>query len=266
MVRTTPAQWALMRKAVGASNIYRNEQVWTMLVATLFAQAADPSAIIAKLCGDDSVSAQGPLDIWFEAAPIPPRKGRTGKTEGNTMLDLAFGDVRSHRGTGCGIEYGRHRPHSWVCFVEAKCLSDCGTRVQYDPLRNQLARVIENLLVFQGKRQFPERLFFTLLTPRVFKKNPTSRLYGYKIAEYKNEPKKLLADIDSCPIPCRNNAKYEYPDLSKRVDALTINWVTYEDLLEPDFGTSLDLVGAPDKIEGVKARIESEIKPAPIAA
>jgi hypothetical protein len=131
-----------------------------------------------------------------------------------------------------GIAYGTHEPASWICFVEAKCFSDCSPAVSYDPLRNQLAQVIENALCFQHEGEFPERVFFTLLTPRFFKEHPNSRLYGYKMREYA-DPEKLLADIELSRILVRNDAGYLYPqNLRERLKVLQLNWGCYEDMIE----------------------------------
>jgi hypothetical protein len=146
--------------------------------------------------------------------------------------------------------------------VEAKCLADASGKVSYDPLRNQLARVIENVLCFQGDERLPDRLFFTLLTPRLFKDHPTARLYGYKMRDYE-DPAKLLCDIETCSIPKRRDAGYAYPDLVPRLDALTLNWVCYEDLLEPECGTNLDIVRAPEGVAGLTARIAAALKVQP---
>jgi hypothetical protein len=132
-----------------------------------------------------------------------------------------------------------------VCFIEAKVLSDCSSTVTYDPVRNQLARVIENLLCFQANGHVPERLYFTLLTPRFFQTNESSRLYGYKMREY-HDHARLLADIEGCKILRRNDAAYHYPDsLEQRLQVLKLNWVAYEDILESIFGKGLDIIQAP---------------------
>lgn len=258
MLRTTPAQIAAMEKAVNAKNALINEQVWSLLVAALF-DSPDQERIIERLCGEKP-GTNGLRDIWYEAEPMPPRKGGNGVWEGNTMLDLAFGHIVQRGVAASGIAYGPHVPGSWVCFVEAKCLSDSSTRVAYDPLRNQLARVIENLLCFQSNGVFPERLYFTLLTPRLFMKHPASRLYGYKISEYLHDPSAVRRDIQTCCIPERNEPAHIYPDLDRRLAALKINWVAFEDLLEPKFGLDLDIVGAPKRVRGIKDSVSEMIR------
>jgi len=227
MIRTTPRQLAEMQRAVHADNASRNEKVWTFLVATLLARPNTQPKLVERICGEP-LSCGGLLDIWLEAQPLPPRKGNAGESEGNTKLDVVFGHVAPRGATAGGIAYGPHRPGSWVCFIEAKCLSDCSATVSYDPLRNQVARVMENLLCFQHDGHFPERLFFTLLTPRLLQRNESARLYGYKMCEYRNDPAAILRDIDTCCIEKRSDPGFVYPDLSERLNVLRINWIAYE--------------------------------------
>jgi len=257
MIRTTQAQLKEMQAALQKSNVNRNEKVWTFLVACLFDRASDQSKMIEKLCGEP-LKMPRDAEIWFEAEPIPPRKGTKGNAEGNTKLDLAFGHVARRGTTAAGITYGPHEPGSWVCFVEAKCLSDCSTTVSYDPLRNQLARVIENLSCFQAEGMFPEGIFFTLLTPRLFLQNPNTRLYGYKMREYEHR-ENILADISQCKIEWRQGFGPEHLDLRSRLATLRLNWVSYEDLLEPEMGVDLDVVGAPERVQGLKETITSAL-------
>jgi hypothetical protein len=85
---------------------------------------------------------------------------------------------------------------SWVCFVEAKYLADAAGSVTHAPLRNQLTRVIENLLCFQAGGTHPSRLHFALLTPQLFRDHPKVRLYGYKLHDYYDRDA-ILEDIES---------------------------------------------------------------------
>lgn len=246
-----------MRDALQKSNVNRNEKVWTFLVACLFDHAPDQSKMIELLCGEP-LYINRRFDIWFESQPIPPRKGSEGASEGNTKLDLAVGHILPRGATAGGITYGPHEPGSRVCFVEAKCLSDCSTTVSYDPLRNQIARVTENLLCFQEGGKFPERIFFTLLTPRLFLQNRNARLYGYKMREYEDR-EKILADINQCRIEWRQGFGPEHLDLRARLAALRLNWASYEDLLEPEMGAGLDIVREPERIQGLKDTILSTL-------
>ena len=225
------------------------------MVASLLANAPNQQALVDLLCGGKA-TVREPLDVWFEAQPLAPRKGTAGDSEGNTKVDLAFGHVRARGATAAGIEYGSHEPGSWVCFAEAKCMADCSSDVTYDPLRNQLTRVIENVLTFQANGVFPERLFFSLLTPRLFKDNPGARLYAYKMREYE-DPRRLLHDLTLCRIPVRNGCGFVYPDLIQRLERLTLTWTTYEELLAYRFGADLDIVNRPSEITGLKDYLEA---------
>lgn len=193
MIRITDAQKAEIRKAIESNKFYRNEKVWNFLVADILSNIMNRNHYLELFCNKD-IRIDSNLDIWFESEPLSPRKGKSGNSEGNTKLDLAFGNIKNRANTKSGIEYDPEKKGSWVCFVESKLLSDCSTKVSYDPLRNQIIRVIENLLCFQKDGKFPQNLFFTLLTPRLFRENPKSRLYGYKVNEYKN-PKNIMDDI-----------------------------------------------------------------------
>jgi len=243
-ILTTSKQRAKLAKAIAEPNAPWNEVVWSYLLASVLAMSQHRREHLGLLCGEEVMPPE-PFEPWFEAQPMPPRGGCRGRSERNSKIDLAFGDImRRGNPDGSGIAYAK-RPGSWVCFVEAKFLSDCSTTVTHDPLRNQLARVIESLLCFQDTNgNYPERLYFTLLTPRHFLKpeNKHSRLYGYKMDEYADQAA-LLGDIERCLIPERNRAEWGYPDLKQRLLSLRRNWVAYEDIFdqEPDLA-GLDLV------------------------
>ncbi|QNO14160.1 hypothetical protein HYG86_04930 [Alkalicella caledoniensis] len=98
-------------------------------------------------------------------------------------------------------------------------------------------RVLENLLCFQGNGFFPSKLVFTLLTPRIFKQTYGSRLYSYKFKEYSS----ILGTQNGClanRIKLKSDKKtrdnnWQYPtSLEERLNHLTLNWVTFEDLIE----------------------------------
>ncbi|GAH66533.1 unnamed protein product, partial [marine sediment metagenome] len=81
-------------------------------------------------------------------------------------------------------------------LIEAKVLSDISIGVTYDVVRNQIARNIDVMLESDErlcdslKKREPNKSIFLLLTPKLFKDNPTSRLYGYKIREYQDKNKR----------------------------------------------------------------------------
>jgi hypothetical protein len=72
-------------------------------------------------------------------------------------------------------------------------------------MRNQIARNIDVMLELNPdlcppiKERKPERTLFLLLTPRLFKNNPSSRLYGSKFTDYKLNPSLLANDLPHRP-------------------------------------------------------------------
>jgi hypothetical protein len=111
-------------------------------------------------------------------------------------------------------------------LIEAKVLSDVSHGVVYDLMRNQIARNIDVMLEKNlglcdplDKRD-PQKSLFLLVTPRLFKDYPTTRFYGYKFNEYKNNPGSLAQDL-----PHRSNC--DWAGQSKR-----LGWLTWEDFRE----------------------------------
>lgn len=229
MVITTEAQKKEIATDIQRNRIIGNEKVWTFLVANILANSHFQKGYLKHFCGEQIIL-KSKLDVWFEAEPIPPRID-----EGNTKIDLCFGSIRKRENTELGIEFDPKDEESWVCFVEAKYFSDCSTAVSNDPLRNQIIRVLENLLCFQADGKYPKKLFFTLLTPRLFKENSKSRLYGYKMEEYK-EINNILSDIALSNLKIREQMHWSYPCLKERVKLLRLYWVCYEDIIEREFG------------------------------
>lgn len=84
-------------------------------------------------------------------------------------------------------------------LIEAKVLSDISIGITYDVVRNQIARTIDVMLESNEKlcdplnKRDPDKSLFLLVTPKLFKDNPSSRLYGYKIREYKDKNKGIDA-------------------------------------------------------------------------
>jgi len=239
-IQTTKKQKNDIEKEIKKGS-WKNEKIWNYLIAYLL-NGTKGKKYLKKFL-NNSIEIKTPKNIWFEAQPISPRKGKSGKTEGNTRLDLAFGDIEL-RGKvgGSGIRYNNSgKNNTWVCFIEAKLFSDCGISVSFDPMRNQITRVIENLLCFRNnnespKEESPKNLFFTLLTPKDFYENPNTRLYGYKMQEYypKNN-NAIMKDINTLELVWRNkNINEEF--LLEKLNSLEINWITYEDILIEEFG------------------------------
>ncbi len=112
-------------------------------------------------------------------------------------------------------------------IIEAKVLSDISINVRYDSMRNQLAMNIDVMLESNGNlceplnKRDPDKTLFLLITPKLFKDNPTSRLYGYKFSEYKSNPVALENDI-----PHRKEEN------ELKLIASRLGWITWEDIHE----------------------------------
>jgi hypothetical protein len=213
---------------------FADEQVWTFLVGCGYAMAREEGIRILTraLTGSDQTPSASKL--WFEVLPVPPRRG-----EGNTHIDLALGTIANRDKTKSGIELDNIEP-SWVCFCEMKWYSDITMSVSHDIYRNQLARVIENALCFQGSGKYAEKVYVTLVTPSVFQ-NPCakSRLYQYKFEEYDASPTHLMNDLRAYGLKENQQSNWSYPsNLKQQIDSLSLRWVNYDDLFEQHLPTS----------------------------
>lgn len=113
-------------------------------------------------------------------------------------------------------------------LIEAKVLSDISYQVSYDSMRNQIIRNVDVMLSSNKNlskplnSRLPENSLFLLLTPRLYKDNPSSRLYGYTFNDYKKNNKRICEDLRH-----RNLNLNDCESISKR-----IGWCTWEDLKE----------------------------------
>lgn len=256
----SPQQKARMRKKIESRNWYNDEQVWTYLILNILTKKSnDQKKYFQKMCGRN-IPLNNLINLGFETQPYSPRLG-----ERNTHLDLALGSIRDRgrdkKKTRSGIEYDPDGCH-WVCFIEAKVFSDCSLDVKNDPFRNQIVRVIENLLCFQPHYISPIKMIFTLLTPRIFQNNPGLRLFSYKMKEYRdyqkdNVRKKILADINKARMEKRiEKGDWKYPDIEERIKLLQIRWRSYEEILEKHFDIKqLDITNIKNNLE-YKNKIE----------
>jgi len=113
--------------------------------------------------------------------------------------------------------------NGFALIIEAKVLSDISVQISYDVLRNQIARNIDVMLENNDSLcsplnlRKPENTLFLLVTPEIFKDNPSTRLYGYKMIDYKTNPNLIGEDL-----PHRSS---NWNEISKR-----LGWITYRDL------------------------------------
>jgi hypothetical protein len=123
--------------------------------------------------------------------------------------------------------------NGFAVVIEAKVLSDVSCQITYDVQRNQIARNIDVMLEENASlcpplnRRDPLRTLFLLVTPEIFKRNPSSRLYGFLMWEYRQDPLALARDL-----PHRRG-------LEAREVAQRIGWVTWEDMQRNNSGSCL---------------------------
>lgn len=116
-----------------------------------------------------------------------------------------------------------NRENGFAVIIEAKVLSDISVGITYDVIRNQIARSIDVMLMENPdlchplNLRKPEKTLFLLVTPRLFKDNPSSRLYGFKIKKYQSNPDSLRLDLPHRPVS-------HLESLHTR-----IGWLTWED-------------------------------------
>ena len=116
--------------------------------------------------------------------------------------------------------------NGFAVIIEAKVLSDISYQVSYDSMRNQITR---NLDVMLGdnkdlgdplNKRIADNSLFLLLTPKLFKDNPRSRLYGYTFRDYKDNSKSICDDLKHRKLNLTDGER-----ISKRM-----SWITWEDL------------------------------------
>lgn len=224
-LRLGRAHWDVLVEGLGRAERHTDrecyeEQLWTFALACAYAAAdGGPSQLAGRLAGCPVVSE----DIWFEVLPRSPRRA-----EGQSNLDLALGHLALRAGTESGIEL-MPGPKRTIVFCEFKWYSDIAYAVSFAQHRNQLARVIENALLFRATDGgFAEQVHVCLVTPQVFRdRSSPSRLYQYKWHDY-TEPghERLLADLRDCGL----ELEMDLPEPRERLEGLRLAWRSYEEL------------------------------------
>lgn len=221
----------LMRKLKAqersAQRAFKDEQVWTFLVGCGYAiSGTEGLASVTNILTGADLPQMDDAKIWMEVLPLPPRMH-----EGSTHVDLAVGHVAQRGNSKSGINL-KHSSKTWICFCEMKWDSDISLGVTYDPNRNQLARVIENALCFQGDGQYSDEVHVALVTPALFKRPDSEfRTYQGMFQEYKSDRVRLRHDLDACRLEKRDSGDWKYPaNIGDRICGLNLRWPTYEEL------------------------------------
>ena len=219
----------------------RDETLWTAGALLAVHRAGDRQArwrgVLTKAFGerpplDDAATwdefLDGELKLYFEVAMPSPPEYRRWLAEHLAERHPLLPQVEL--GAGRGVLEGRttldalllNQTRGYAALFEAKVLSDIDPKTSFDALRNQLARNLDamNASPKDGpiSKRRPERSLFALLTPRLFKENLVSRLYGWLYTEYRRDPASLnqvLQHLDGAT--CAS--------LSRR-----LGWLTFEDI------------------------------------
>ncbi len=225
--------------------IEKDERFWT--VATL-KQVFDDSLrnailtnLLAKTFGDipplpglesweDCLS--GDLKLYFEAClPSPPSYVEWLRANIQSQQIIPYILDASSRESARTLEGATHvdalfvnLSNGFTWLIEAKVLSDVSYSISFDNYRNQIVRNLDVMLDTTSPlgtdlaARIPDRSLFSLLTPAGFKRQPSSRLYGWLMQEYTTSPASLQRDL-----PHRTDI--DWAALAKR-----IGWFTFEDV------------------------------------
>ena len=194
----------LLKRAYGDSPPLKGTSTWEYCLSGdlhLFFEANLPSPRLYKKWVSKNLSKRHFIPHVLDSA-----YNKTG-LEGATDVDALL--VNSDNG--------------FAVLIEAKVLSDISYDVTFDVLRNQIVRNIDVMLEKNEQlcdpldKRDPEKTLFLLLTPKVFKDNPGSRLYGYKFNDYKSNPQSIAQDLP-------HRLDYDWQNISSR-----LGWLTWED-------------------------------------
>lgn len=249
------------RAARRALQIEKDETFWTaatlMHLYTDANRAGNFAQLLERAIGEDTGIADfgswgealcGPLELYLEVGLGSPESYRLWLREHLKERNLVAHVLEAARGR-TNLEGRTHldamllAPETgFAAHFEAKVTSDIDTKVSHDLLRNQIARNIDAMLEPPGPRvrpplslRNPERSVLLLLTPRMFKEHPHSRLYGWLMNEYRRDPGALARDL-------AHRDGVSWPDVAAR-----LGWATWEDCREilPGSCAWLELLEAP---------------------
>jgi len=228
--------------------IEKDERFWVVTCLMSYYHSADRTEhlnALMRLCyGDTPPLAgiaswdeclDGKLHLFFEVSlPSPPgyKRWLAEHLDQRQIIPYVL-DAGRRRGTDevrGGLEGATHvdamllnAGNGFGVLFEAKALSDVSYLVSFDTMRNQIARSIDVMLERNDDlpeplslRQ-PERTLFALLTPEIFHQHPHSRLYGWLMKEYRDDPTALARDV-----PHRQSV--DWSEVAHR-----IGWLTWED-------------------------------------
>ncbi len=118
--------------------------------------------------------------------------------------------------------------NGFAVLFEVKVLSDTSVDITFDTMRNQIIRNIDVMLekderlLFPASKRRPERTLFVLVTPEIFRRRPHTRLYGWLMNDYRQNPGALGRDL-----PHRGSLPWS--KIARRMGWLT--WEEFEAVL-----------------------------------
>ncbi|MFH1690466.1 MAG: hypothetical protein ABIE42_09545 [Candidatus Eisenbacteria bacterium] len=234
-----------LTRARAPRQIETDERFWTITaLKRLFDDSSRDSLLTALLketfgdappvpgLGSWRECLSGDLRLYFEAClPSPPSYVEWLRTNLPSQQVVPYVRDAARRESARTLEGATHvdalflnLSNGFAWLIEAKVLSDVSYSISFDSYRNQIARNLDVMLDNMSQpgagleARNPSRSLFALLTPGGFKRNPSSRLYGWLIQEYQSDPKSLRRDLGH-----RN--EFDWTGLSKR-----IGWFTFDDV------------------------------------
>jgi hypothetical protein len=234
-----------LTKARTPRQIEKDERFWTVTaLKSLFDDPGRDSMLIELLTGvygdapplqglaDWQKCLSGDLRLYFEAClPSPPDYVEWLRSHLEERQIVPYVRDAALRKSARTLEGATHVDalllnvsNGFAWLIEAKVLSDISYSISFDSYRNQIARNIDVMLDNLSQpgagleARKPERSLFALLTPGGYHRNPSSRLYGWLMREYREDPASLERDL-----PHRKGTDWQ--GLSKR-----IGWFTFDDI------------------------------------
>lgn len=173
------------------------------------------------------------LKLYFEVSlPTPPgyRGHLAGRLGERVLIPHVLESAWTTAATGHALEGATKADAVLVApetgfavLFEAKVLADASGGIGFDVLRNQLARSIDVMLEPNPRLQWPltrrrpERTCYVLITPEIFRQHPRSRMYGWLMHDYQNNPAALRRDLP-------HRTETDFAAVSRR-----LGWLTWED-------------------------------------
>ena len=206
--------------------VFDDPQRYSLLTSLLI----DTFGEIPPLSGSNSWQdcLTGDLRLYFEAClPSPPSYVKWLRANLQSRQIIPYVLDAARRENARTLEGATHvdalflnPSNGFAWLIEAKVLSDVSYSISFDNYRNQITRNLDVMLDNESRpgtgldARDPDRSLFALLTPGGFKGNPSARLYGWLIKEYRTDPTSLQRDLP-------HRAEIDWDGLSRRIGLFT---------------------------------------------